>query len=113
MEIRYSCYNLVKGNREGLASLLQGCRPSFNLDLSRLRDPGDAYVNFRDFVPGGIIRYAGLGQVKNTLEDADCIGGPGAIDAVCGYGGNGGVVPGDAVQLSLELTHLVAGGAYT
>lgn len=81
--------------------------------LSRLRDPGDAYINFRDFVPGGIICYAGLGQVKNALKDADCIGGPGAINTVCGYGGNGGVVPGDAVQLGLELTHLVAGGTYT
>lgn len=53
-----------------------------------------------------------MGQVEDALESPDRIGGGRPVDAVRGDGGDGRVIPGDAVQLVLELPHLFAGGAY-
>lgn len=78
---------------------------------ARLRNPGNAHVDFRDFIPGRVIRHSCRGQVEDALEGAHRVGGGRTVDAVRRYGGNGGIVAGNAVQLVLELPHLVTGGA--
>lgn len=75
-----------------------------------LGNPGYAYIDIRNFVPGGIVGDAGLGQVKDALENPDCIGGGGTVNAIGCDGGNGRIISCNTVQLILQLANLVAGG---
>lgn len=86
---------------------VSACIPS-----PRLRNPRNPHINLRHLIPGRIIRNPGLGQVEYPLEDPHRTGRGRPVDAVGGNGGDGGIVPGDPVQLGLELPDLVAGGAY-
>ena len=97
-----SVYRLFMHNSKGKAFSLR----------SRLRYSGNSHIDFRNLVPGGIVRHSGPGQIENALEGADRIRGGGAVYAVRRYGGDGRIVAGNAVQLGLELTYLVAGGNY-
>ncbi len=63
----------------------------------QLRDPGDAYIDVGDLIPGGEIRYSGLGQAENGLEFPDRGSGVGAVEAIGSHPGYGSVDGGDGV----------------
>ena len=63
----------------------------------RLGNPAHAHINFRNFIPGRIIHDHVWREIKDALENPDRLGCAGAVDAVCGDAGNGGVILGDAV----------------
>lgn len=63
----------------------------------RLRDPAHTHIDLRNLIPGRIIHDPGLGKIEDTLENPDCLGGAGAVDAVRRDPGDGWVVLGDTV----------------
>ena len=69
-----------------------------------------ADIDFRNFVPGGIVGHAGLGQIENPLKNADGFRRCGAVNAVSCESGYCRIVACNAVQLVLQLSDLVAGG---
>lgn len=75
-------------------------------------DAAYAYVDVGDAVPGGVIYNSGLGKVEDSLESFYCFGGGRSVDSICGDGGNRRVVLGYAVQLLLDLSYFLTGGAY-
>lgn len=77
-----------------------------------LRDPGNAHVDFRYFIPGGIIHDTGGAQAKDGLELPDCRGGVATENAVLCDFGDAGVYVGDGIELFLHLQHLGPGGAH-
>ncbi len=77
----------------------------------RLRYPAHAHIDFRNLIPGRVVDDSGLGEIKDALEYPDSLGGARTIDAVRGDAGNGGIILGDAVQLLLDLQHLIPGGS--
>ena len=52
------------------------------LFLIQLGDPGDAYIDFRDLIPGGIVYNPGGGQAKDRLDLLHRSLGGGTVDAV-------------------------------
>ncbi len=79
--------------------------------LCQLRDPGDAYIDVGDLVPGGKVYHACLGKAENRLKFPDCRGGVGTVKAVGGHMGDGAVYGGNGVQLLLKLPYFLSGGA--
>ncbi len=77
----------------------------------QLRDPGDPHINMGDFIPGGKICNAGLGQSEYVLELPYSGGSLLAVDAVCLDPGDGCVYLGNSVQLLLQLAYFIAGTA--
>ena len=64
---------------------------------ARLGESADSHEDFRDLIPGGIVHDSGLGKIEDSLEHSHGFGGSGAVDAVGGDPGDGGVVLGNAV----------------
>ncbi len=80
---------------------------------ARLGDSGNSHEDFGYFIPGSVVGDACLGQVEDPLENADCLRRGRTVNAVRRNSGNGGVIPGDTVQLRLKLPDFIAGSAYT
>ena len=76
-----------------------------------LGDSRHADIDFRDLVPCGIVGHAGLGQVEDPLENADGFRRCRTVNAVGCESRYCRVVACNSVQLVLELSDLVAGGA--
>lgn len=76
---------------------------------SRLSDSAYAHIDFRDLIPGWIIHDTGLGKVEHALEYAHGVGGAGAVDAVRGDPGDGGIILCDPVELLLDLQDFATG----
>lgn len=77
----------------------------------RLRYPAHAHIDFRNLIPGRVVHDPVRRQIKDALEDPDRLGGAGTVDAVGGDPRDGGIILGDAVQLLLDLQHLIPGGS--
>lgn len=63
----------------------------------RLGNPAHAHINFRYLIPCRVVHDPVWRKIKDALEDPDRLGCAGAVDAVSGDAGNGGVILGDAV----------------
>ncbi len=63
----------------------------------RLRDPAHSHINLRNFIPCRVVHDPVWRQIEDALEDPDCLGGAGTVDAVGGDSRDGGVILGDAV----------------
>lgn len=71
----------------------------------------DSHINFRNFIPCGIVYDPGLRQVENSLENPHGISSLLPVDSVCGDHRNGRIIFGNPVKLLLHLLHLLAGRA--
>ena len=64
---------------------------------ARFGKSADPHENLRDLIPGGIVHDSGLGKIEDPLEHPHGFSSAGAVDAVSGDSGDGGIVLGNAV----------------
>lgn len=84
------------------------CRHTYAPDfLLRFGNSGYAHIDFRNFIPGGIIHNTGCGQSEYPLEGAYRIGSAASEDTVLCNPGDGGIILCDAVELLLHLQNLL------